>query len=87
MCQCTYLMLFMFGGSAGGIGSALDGGAISNLIVGGQEDDSGWIEGDVLSSDYNIVGMCDGCFLSDIQGSNFANHAYSLNRYVYCDMG
>src|SRR5579864_4052090 len=47
----------MFGAIAGGIASALAGGAMSKLLVGGQKAASGGIQGDVLATDNNTVGM------------------------------
>src|SRR5580693_7682069 len=50
----------MFGAIAGGIASALDGGAMSKLFGGGQTAASGGIQGDVLATDNNTLGMGDG---------------------------
>src|SRR5260370_7147070 len=60
----------MFGAIAGGIASALAGGAMSKLFGGGQKAASGGIQGDVLATDNNTVGMGDACIKSAIQGSN-----------------
>src|SRR5206468_12319942 len=60
----------MFGAIAGGIASALAGGAMSKLFGGGQKAASRGIQGDVLASDNNTVGMGDGGIKSAIQGSN-----------------
>src|SRR5205085_5015772 len=49
----------MFGAIAGGIASALVGGAMSKLFGGGQKAASGGIQGDVLATDNNTVGMGD----------------------------
>src|SRR6266536_1030258 len=49
----------MFGAIAGGIASALAGGAMSKLFGGGQKAASGGIQGDVLATDTNTVGMGD----------------------------
>src|SRR5699024_4070109 len=49
----------MFGAIAGGIASAIAGGALSKLFGGGQKAASGGIQGDVLATDNNTVGMCD----------------------------
>src|SRR5205823_15032376 len=49
----------MFGAIAGGIASALAGGAMSKLFGGGQKAASGGIQGDVLATDNNTVGMGD----------------------------
>src|SRR5262252_5405332 len=47
----------MFGAIAGGIASALAGGAMSKLFGGGQKAASGGIQGDVLATDNNTLGM------------------------------
>src|SRR5436305_9018460 len=47
----------MFGAIAGGIASALAGGAMSKLFGGGQKAASGGIQGDVLATDNNTVGI------------------------------
>src|SRR5947207_400483 len=47
----------LFGAIAGGIASALAGGAMSKLFGGGQKAASGGIQGDVLATDNNTVGM------------------------------
>src|SRR5436190_7256436 len=59
----------MFGAIAGGIASALAGGAMSKLFGGGQKAASGGIQGDVLATDNNTVGMGDAGIKSAIQGS------------------
>src|SRR5436189_172623 len=53
----------MFGAIAGGIASALAGGAMSKLFGGGQKAASGGIQGDVLATDNNTVGMGDAMLL------------------------
>src|SRR5258705_109404 len=60
----------MFGAIADGIASALAGGAMSKLFGGGQKAASGGIQGDVLATDNNTVGMGDAGIKSAIQGSN-----------------
>src|SRR5262249_23392599 len=52
-----------------GIASALAGGAMSKLFGGGQKAASGGIQGDVLATDNNTVGMGDAGIKSAIQGS------------------
>src|SRR5260363_36779 len=47
----------MFGSIAGCIASALAGGARSKLFGGGQKAASGVMQGDVLATDNNTVGM------------------------------
>src|SRR5438552_16427309 len=63
----------MSGASAGGIASALVGGAMSNCFGGGQKAASGGIQGDVLATDNNTVGMGEAGLQSAIQGSNVPN--------------
>src|SRR5688500_19135217 len=63
----------MFGATAGGIASALAGGAMSKLFGGGQKAASGGIQGDVLATDHNTVGMGEAGIKSAIQGSNVPN--------------
>src|SRR5258706_318263 len=66
----------MFGAIAGGIASALAGGAMSKLFGGGQKAASGGIQGDVLATDNNTVGMGDAGIKSAIQGSNVPNPSF-----------
>src|SRR5690349_22345262 len=63
----------MFGAIAGGIASALGGGAMAKLFGGVQKAASGGIQGDVLATDNNTVGMGDAGVKSAIQGSNVPN--------------
>src|SRR5258708_11092138 len=74
----------MFGAIAGGIASALAGGAMSKLFGGGQKAASGGIQGDVLATDNNTVGMGDAGIKSAIQGSNVPNpdEAVQIGRAV-----
>src|SRR2546423_13870281 len=60
----------MFGAIAGGIASALGGGAMTKLFGGGRKAASGGIQGDVLATDNNTVGMGEAGIKSAIQGSN-----------------
>src|SRR5438445_10712027 len=62
----------MFCAIAGGIASALAGCAMSKLFGGGQKAASGGIQGDVLATDNNTVGMGYAGNKSAIQGSNVA---------------
>src|SRR5438132_946610 len=64
----------MFGAIAGGIASALAGGAMSKLFGGGQKAASGGIQGDVLATDNNTVGMGDAysIVIGGIQGDVLA---------------
>src|SRR5690625_4254813 len=60
----------MFGAIAGGIASALAGGAMSKLFAVGHKAASGGIQGDVLATDHHTVGMGDAGIKSAIHGSN-----------------
>src|SRR5437773_1175854 len=76
----------MFGAIAGGIASALAGGAMSKLFGGGQKAASGGIQGDVLATDNNTVGMGDagrseerfGIPAEPLFRSTSITHAYSI---------
>src|SRR5437867_1408035 len=72
----------MFGAIAGGIASALAGGAMSKLFGGGQKAASGGIQGDVLATDNNTVGMDDAGIKSAIQGSNVPNSHVAVASFV-----
>src|SRR5438552_3313167 len=72
----------MFGAIAGGIASALAGGAMSKLFGGGQKAASGGIQGDVLATDNNTVGMGDAGIKSAIKGSNVPNPDEDVPRFV-----
>src|SRR5262247_4016454 len=72
----------MFGAIAGGIASALAGGAMSKLFGGGQKAASGGIQGDVLATDNNPVGMGDAGIKSAIQGSNVPNPDEAVPSFV-----
>src|SRR6478609_4561788 len=76
----------MFGALAGGIASALAGGAMSKLFGGGQKAASGGIQGAVLATDNNTVGMGDAGIKSDIQGSNVPNPDEAVPSLVSCAM-
>src|SRR5439155_25053789 len=67
---------------AGGIASALAGGAMSKLFGGGQKAASGGIQGDVLATDNNTVGMGDAGIKSAIQGSNVPNPDEAVPSFV-----
>src|SRR5216684_3013973 len=73
---------FMFCAIAGGIASALAGGAMSKLFGGGQKAASGGIQGDVLATDNNTVGMGDAGIKSAIQGSNVPNPDEAVPSFV-----
>src|SRR6516162_10849773 len=72
----------MFGAIAGGIASALAGGAMSKLFGGGQKADSGGIQGDVIATDNNTVGIGDAGIKSAIQGSNVPNPDEAVPSFV-----
>src|SRR5207237_8036865 len=72
----------LFGAIAGGIASALAGGAMSKLFGGGQKAASGGIQGDVLATDNNTVGMGDAGIKSAIQGSNVPNPDEAVPSFV-----
>src|SRR5438874_11420442 len=72
----------MFGAIAGGIASALAGGAMSKLFGGGQKAASGGIQGEVLATDTNAVGLGDAGLISAIQGSNVPNPDEAVPRFV-----
>src|SRR3989441_10349384 len=73
----------MFGAIAGGIASALAGGAMSKLFGGGQKAASGGIQGDVLATDNNTVGLVDAGIKSAIQDSNVPNPDEDVPSFVY----
>src|SRR5256885_2362760 len=72
----------MFGAIAGGIASALGCGAMSKLFGGGPKAASGGIQGDVLATDNNTVGMSDAGIKSAIQGSNVPNRDEAVPSFV-----
>src|SRR2546428_8881008 len=72
----------MFGAIAGGIASALAGGAMSKLFGGGQKAASGGIQGDVLATDNNTIGMGDAGIKFAIQGSNVPNPDEAVPSFV-----
>src|SRR5437867_1806090 len=72
----------MFGAIAGGIASALAGGAMSKLFGGGQIAASGGIQGDVLATYNNTVGMDDAGIKSAILGSNVPNPDVAVPSFV-----
>src|SRR2546423_15514585 len=70
----------MFGAIAGGIASALAGGAMSTLFEVGQKAASGGIQGDVLATDNNTVGMGNAGITSAIQGFTVSTANDRLTR-------
>src|SRR2546430_1229290 len=73
----------MFGAIAGGNASALAGGAMSRLFVGGQKAAYGGIQGDVLATDNNAVGMGDAGSKSAIQGANVPNPEDAVPSFFF----
>src|SRR5438876_753647 len=55
---------------------------MSKLFGGGQKAASGGIQGDVLATDNNTVGMGDAGIKSAIQGSNFPNPDEAVPSFV-----
>src|SRR5205809_3988125 len=74
----------MFGAIAGGIASALAGGAMSKLFGGGQKAASGGIQGDVLATDNNTVGMGDAGIKSADRKSGSAGMPRPTSYAVFC---
>src|SRR2546430_1884024 len=72
----------MFGAIAGGIAFDNNSGAMSKLFGGGQKAASGGIQGDVLATDNNTVGMGDAGIKSAIQGSNVPNPDEAVPSFV-----
>src|SRR5690606_3318511 len=72
----------MFGAIAGGIASALAGGAMSKLFGGGQKAASGGIQGYVLVTDNNTVGMGNASIKSTIKRSNVPNPDEAVPSFV-----
>src|SRR5277367_6921367 len=72
----------MCGAIAGGIASALAGGAMSKLFGRSQKAASGCIQGDVLATDNNTVGMGDAGIKSAIQGSYVPNPDEAVPSFV-----
>src|SRR2546423_2998665 len=72
----------MFGAIAGGIASALAGGAMSKLFGGRRRAASGGIQGAVLATDNNTVGMGDAGIKSAMQGSNVPSPDEAVPSFV-----
>src|SRR5260370_18421963 len=72
----------MVGGIDGGIGAGLGGGGMYKLFGGGQKGAFGGIQGDVLATDNNTVGMGDVGNKSAIQGSNVPNPDEAVPSFV-----
>src|SRR3989449_11735984 len=76
----------MFGAIAGSIASALTDDDMSKLFGGGQKAASGGIQGDVLATDNNSVGMGDDGIKSAIQGFKGHNPDEAVPSFVCGDM-
>ncbi|MBW5466018.1 hypothetical protein GOY11_33495, partial [Pseudomonas aeruginosa] len=63
----------MFGAIAGGIASALAGGAMSTLSLGDRHTHSDTSTGDVLHSGHHAVSIVHACINSGIQRSTVPN--------------
>src|SRR5260370_41309884 len=72
----------MFGAIAVGMASALAGGDMSKLVGGVQQGAAGDIQGDVLATDNNTVGMGEPGIKSAIQGSNVPNPDEAVPNFV-----
>src|SRR5688500_2898825 len=72
----------MFGAIAGGIASAIAGGAMSKLFGGGQKAASGGIQGDVLATDNNTVGVGEAGIDAANAGSNVPNPVEAVPSFV-----
>src|SRR5258707_10368227 len=76
----------MFGVIAGGIAYGVAGGPMCTLFGGGRKAASGGIQGDVLATDNNTVGMGVAGIKSVIQGCNVPNDDEAVPSFVYGDM-
>src|SRR5438093_8781453 len=72
----------MFSDVACGIGAALAEYAMSKFCGVGKTATSGGIQGDVLATDNNTVGMGDAGIKSPIQGSNVPNPDEAVPSFV-----
>src|SRR5579872_2989581 len=72
----------MFGPIAVGIACDLAGGEMAQLLWLGQQAAAGGIQGDVLATDNNTVGMGDAGIKSAIQGSNVPNPDEAVPSFV-----
>src|SRR5258708_7116533 len=72
----------MFGAIAGGFAFSLPRWGLCQLFLGGQKAASGGIQGDVLATDNNTVGMGDAGIKSAIQGSNVPNPDEAVPSFV-----
>src|SRR5260370_7268283 len=72
----------MFGSIAGGIASRVACRAMSKVFGGGQKGGFGGIEGEVVASDDNTVGMGDAGIKSAIGGSNVPNPDEAVPSFV-----
>src|SRR5260370_37935460 len=72
----------MLGATAGGIACTVAGGALAKLVGGGQKAAPGGIQGDVLVTDNNTVGMGDAGIKSASRGSNVPNPDEAVPSFV-----
>src|SRR5258708_8630718 len=72
----------MVGASGGGIGCGFAGGGMGELFGGGEKAGWGGIQGDVVGTDNNTVGMGDAGIKSAIQGSNVPNPDEAVPSFV-----
>src|SRR5258708_2320044 len=72
----------MFGAIAGRVSSSLVGGAMAKFVGVGEKAASGGIQGDVVDTDNNTVGMGDAGIKSAIQGSNVPNPDEAVHSFV-----
>src|SRR2546428_472185 len=72
----------MFGAIAGGIASALAGGAISKLFDGGQKAASGGILGDGVATENNTVRRGEAGVKAALDGSNVPNPDEAVPSFV-----
>src|SRR3712207_5642838 len=72
----------MFGAIAGGVGSGLAGGALPQLVGGGQQGARGGIQGDVVAPHNKTAGMGDAGIKSAIQGSNVPKPDEAVPSFV-----
>src|SRR5215470_8560447 len=72
----------MGGGIPDGVACPRAGGAMSKLCGGGEKAASGGIQGDVLATDNNTVGMGDAGIKSAIQGSTVPNPDEAVPSFV-----
>src|SRR5262249_11123090 len=72
----------MFGAIAGGIASAVAGGAMSKLFEAGKKAAPVGVDGDVLAPENNHLGMGDEVIQSAVQGSIVPNPDEAVPSFV-----